>query len=128
MHGLAGLGVARCLVGGGAKLEVAQSAASAFEQHHDLSVFDDIAEIFTGFGIVGHGAGRYLDVAICAVAAVAAAFAAVAAVAGKNVTVIAQVEQRPVVAVTAQVDIAPAPTIATIGAAEGLVFGAVHVH
>ena len=84
LHGLAGLGVARCLVGGGAKLEVAQSAASAFEQHHDLSVFDDIAEIFTGFGIVGHGAGRYLDVAICAVAAVAAAFAAVAAVAGKT--------------------------------------------
>ena len=58
----------------------------------------------------------------------AAAFAAVAAVAGKNVTVIAQVEQRPVVAVAAQVDVASAPTIATIGAAEGLVFGAVHVH
>ena len=128
LHGLAGLGVARCLVGGGAKLEVAQSAASAFEQHHDLSVFDDIAEIFTGFGIVGHGAGRYLDVAICAVAAVAAAFAAVAAVAGKNVAVIAQVEQGPVVAIAAEVDISPAPTIATIGAAEGLVFGAVHVH
>ena len=128
LHGLAGLGVARCLVGGGAKLEVAQSAASAFEQHHDLSVFDDIAEIFTGFGIVGHGAGRYLDVAVCAITAVAAAFAAVAAVAGKNVTVIAQVEQRPVVAVAAQVDVASAPTIAAVGAAEGLVFGAVHVH
>lgn len=128
LHGLAGLGVARCLVGGGAKLEVAQSAASAFEQHHDLSVFDDIAEIFTGFGIVGHGAGRYLDVAICAVATVAAAFAAVAAVAGKNVAVIAQVEQGPVVAIAAEVDISPASTIAAIGAAEGLVFGAMHVH
>ena len=125
LHGLAGLGVARRLVGGGAKLEVAQSAASAFEQHHDLSVFDDIAEIFAGFGIVGHGAGRYLDVAICTVTAVAAAFAAVT---GKNVAVIAQVEQRPVVAVAAEVDITPTPTIATIGAAEGLVFGAVHVH
>lgn len=128
LHGLAGLGVARCLVGGGAKLEIAQSAASAFEQHHDLSVFDDIAEIFTGFGIVGHGAGGYLNVAICAVTAVAAAFAAVAAVAGKNVAVIAQVEQRPVVAIAAQVDIPPAPTITAVGAAEGLVFGAVHVH
>ena len=128
LHGLAGLGVARCLVGGGAKLEIAQSAASAFEQHHDLSVFDDIAEIFTGFGIVGHGAGRYLDVAVCAITAVAAAFAAVAAVAGKNVAVIAQVEQRPVVAVAAEVDITPTPTIAAIGATEGLVFGAVHVH
>ena len=128
LHGLAGLGVARCLVGGGAKLEVAQSAASAFEQHHDLSVFDDIAEIFTGFGIVGHGAGRYFNVPICAVAAVAAAFAAVAAVAGKNVAVIAQVEQGPVVAIAAEVDITPTPTIATVGAAEGLVFGAVHVH
>ena len=128
LHGLAGLGVARCLVGGGAKLEVAQSAASAFEQHHDLSVFDDIAEIFTGFGIVGHGAGRYFNVPICAVAAVAAAFAAVAAVAGKNVAVIAQVEQGPVVAIAAAVDITPTPTIATVGAAEGLVFGAVHVH
>ena len=128
LHGLAGLGVARCLIGGGAELEVAQSAASAFEQHHDLSVFDDIAEIFAGFGIVGHGAGRHLDVAVGAVAAVATAFAAVAAVSGKNVTVIAQVEQRPVVAVAAEVDVASAPTIAAVGAAEGLVFGAVHVH
>lgn len=128
LHGLAGLGVARCLIGGGAELEIAQSAASAFEQHHDLSVFDDIAEIFTGFGIVGHGAGRHLDVAICAVAAVAAAFAAVAAIAGKDMAIVAQVEQRPVVAVAAQVDIASAPTIAAVGAAEGLVFGAVHVH
>ncbi len=128
LHGLAGLGVARCLVGGGAKLEIAQSAASAFEQHHDLSVFDDIAEIFTGFGIVGHGAGRHLDVAVGAVAAVAAAFAAVAAIAGKDMAIVAQVEQRPVVAVAAQVDVASAPTIAAVGAAEGLVFGAVHVH
>lgn len=58
----------------------------------------------------------------------AAAFAAVAAIAGKDMAIVAQVEQRPVVAVAAQVDIASAPTIAAVGAAEGLVFGAVHVH
>ena len=116
------------MVGGGAKLEIAQSAAAAFEQHDHLSIFDHVAEVFACFGVISHSAGRHISIAVLTILARAATFRAVAAMTGKDVAVVAQVEERPVVVVAAQVDVSTTSPIAAVRATEGLVFAAVHVH
>ena len=109
-------------------MPVAQSAASAFEEHDRLAVLHDIAEVLARFGIVGHGAAGHVNVFVLAVRTMGAAFRTVAAVASENVALIAQVEQGPIVVVGAQIDVPTSAAIAAIGAAVGLILGAVQVH
>ena len=47
---------------------------------------------------------------------------------GKDVALVAQVQQRPVIVVAAQINVAAATSVASIGTAVGLVFGSVKVH
>ena len=107
---------------------VSESAPSASEEHYHLSVLHDVADVFSGFGIVCHGSWRHIDVAVFAVCAVAAAFSAVSAVSGKDVPVVAEMEEGPEVVVTSQIHVSSASSVATVGASVWLVFGPVHVH
>ena len=128
LHRLARLGIARCLIGGGAKLPVAQSATSSLEQHDHLAVAFHVAQVLARFSIVGHGARRHINVAVLAVASVRAAFRTVTAMPGEHVFLIPQMQQRPVIVVAAQIHIATSATIAAIGSTIGLVFGPVQVY
>ena len=128
LHGFAGLSIARRLVGGGAELPVAQSATAALEEHHHLAVFRYIANVFAGFGVINHGAAGHIDVFVLAIGTMGAAFRTIASMSGKDVALVAQVQQRPVIVVAAQINVAAATSVASIGTAVGLVFGSVKVH
>ena len=107
---------------------VSESAPSSSEQQYHLSVLHDVADVFSGFGIVGHGSWRHVDVPVFAVGTMATAFSAVSSVSGKDVPVVAEMEEGPVVVVTPQIHVSSASSIATVGTSVGLVFGPVHVH
>ena len=70
---------------------VSESDPSASEEHYHLSVLHDVADVFSGFGIVCHGSRRHVDVAGFTVCAVGGGFSAVSAVSGKDVPVVAEV-------------------------------------
>ena len=108
-------------------MPVAQSAPSAFQQDDLLSVLGDVAQVFARFGVVGHGAAGHFYHLVLAVLAEAAVLRAAFAVSGEHVALVLQVQQRPVVAVAAQDDVAAASTVASVGSALGHVLGSVHV-
>ena len=128
LHRLTGLCIARSLVGSRTELEVAQSATTALEQQHLLSVVHDVAHILAGFGIVHHRSARYVDVNVLAVLAVALVASAVAAVFGKHVALELEVKQRPVVVVAAQIDAATVSAVASVGSAVRVVLYMAQVH
>ena len=100
-------------------MPVAQSAASALEQDDFLSVFGDVADVFSGLGVVGHGAAGHFDDLVGTVLSEALVLRAVAAVFGEYVTVVLQVQQGPVVAVAPQDDMASSASVASVGTAIG---------
>ena len=128
LRGLSGLCIARCLVGGGAEMPVAQSASPAFEQHHALVVVAYLADELPCVAIIDHGAAGHLDDAVFAVFAEGAAVAALAAVGRHDMLLVFQVEQRPEVAVASEDNAAALAAIAAVRTALGQVFGAVEVH
>ena len=107
---------------GGAKLEVAQSSASTFQQHYLLPVVSDVAHILSRLSIVDHGSAWHVDILVLAVGAVALVGSAVATMLGEDVLLVFQVQQGPVVVVAAQYDASAMPTVAPVGSAVGLVF------
>ncbi len=125
--GLAGLGVARGAVGGALEVPVAQAAAAAAQQLHELAVVGHLREVLAVFCVVHHRAAGHVDDHILAVLAEAAAGAAALAVAGEDVAAVFQGQQRPHVAVAAQDYVAAAAAVAAVGAAFGHILGAVEV-
>ena len=120
--------VAWCLIGGSAELEVAQSAASAFQQHYLLSVVGYVAYELTILGVIYHCSWRHVDVNVLAVGAVTFVSSAVAAMFSENMSLIAQVEQSPVVVVATQYDATALAAVATVGTAVRVVFHMAQVH
>ena len=78
-------------------------------------------------GVIGHGAAGHLYHLVLAVLAEAAVLRAAFAVSGQYVALILQVQQRPIVAVAAQDDVAAPSAVAAVGSALGHVLGTVHV-
>ena len=109
-------------------MEVAQSASTAFEQHHHLSVVHHVADEFARFGIIHHCSARHIDIHILAVGSVALVSSTVSAMLGEHVALVFQVQQGPVVVVSAQVDVASASAVATVGTAIRVVLHAPKVH
>ena len=124
---LAGLCEARSLTGGRLEVPVAQSASSSLQQDYFLSVLGDVADVLARLGVVNHRAAGHFDDLVLAVLAEAAVLGAAFAVTGHDVTVVAQVQQGPVVAVPAQDDVPPASAVATVRPSVGHVLGAAHV-
>ena len=128
LHWLAGLGIARSLIGGRAELVVAKTAATALEQHHHLAVVGHVAHELARLGIVDHSAAGHVDVDILAVGAMTLVATTVATMFGAYVALILQVEQRPVVVVATQIDVATASAVATVGSAVGIILHVAQVH
>ena len=117
-----------CLIGSCAKLEVAQSAAPSFQQHHLLPVVGDVADVLTRLSIVDHSPAGYVDVLVFAVGSVTLVLTAVAPVLSKHMTLVFQVEQCPVVVVSAQDDVASASTVSAVGATIVVILHMLQVH
>ncbi len=117
---LAGLGVARGLVGGGLEVGVAQAAAAARYEDALLAVAGDFEFDLAGFGVFGYRAEGHVEHDILAVGAVAVVAAPVAAVPGQDVLAVFERQQGPDIAVASQNDVPAPPPVAAVGAAFGV--------
>ena len=128
LHRFPRLGIARCLVRSGAELEVAQSAAAALQQHNLLPVVGNITYILTRLGIVDHRSTRHVDIHVLAIGTMTLVLAAITAMLGKDVALILQVQQCPVVMVAAQDDAAALAAVTAVGTAVRVVLHMAQVH
>ncbi len=103
-------------------MPVSQTSAAALKQNHLLTVIGYIAKILTSLGIVGYRSARHLNDNIVSVLAETLVAAAVSAVLGKSVTLIAQVQQCPVVTVTLQDNASALSAVTAVGTAVRDVF------
>ena len=121
LHRLSRLCIARSLIRGRTELEVTQSATPAFEQQYLLAVVGDVADIFARLGIIDDGTTRHVDIDVLAIGAMTLILTAVAAMLSKDMALVFQMEQCPVVMVAAQIDAAALATVATIRASVGVI-------
>ena len=128
LHRLTRLRIARSLVRGAAELEVAQSSATAFQQHDHLAVVRHVAHVLSRLGVIHHRTAGHVDVDVLAVRAVTLVPTAVAPVLRKDVALVLQVQQRPVVMIPAQVDVATPAAVAPVGAAVRVILHVLQVH
>ena len=115
---LARLRIPRSLVGRRFEVPVAESSAASFQQDGLLSVFGDFADDFPGFRIACDGAQRHVDDDVRPVLPRAARPAARFAVLAEDVTLVLEVDQRPVLTVAAQDDAASVASVSAVRAAE----------
>src|SRR5690606_1893762 len=115
---LAGIGAARCLVGRGLEMRVAEAAIAAREQHQLLADFGEVGDQRLAILLEHLGTHRHLEDRIFALGAVAILAHAVMAGLSLEVLLVAVVDQRVEAIDAADDDIAPASAIAAIGAAE----------
>ena len=87
-----------------------------------------IADILACFGVVHHRSARHININVLAVCAVAFVSSAVSTMLGEHVSLEFKVQQRPIVVVSAQVDVAAAAAVAPIGTAVRVVFYVSEVH
>jgi hypothetical protein len=106
---------------------VALSATSTLQEDYLLAVFRDIAKVLSCLSVIDHSAARHLNNLVLAILSEAFVLAARLTVTGKGVAVVAQMEQSPVVTITAQDDMATSSTIATIGTTVRTIFLTPHV-
>jgi hypothetical protein len=106
---------------------VAQPAAAALEQLHDLPVARHVAQELARLGVIHGRAARHLDGAVLAILARALVLIARLAVGGNDVAGVLQVNERPQVGVALQVHVAATAAVAAVGTALGHVLGAVQV-
>ena len=108
-------------------MPVTQTSASAFQQDDFLFVLGDVADIFTRFGVVHHRAAGHFNHLVRSVFSETAVLGTGFSVTCQDVTVVLQMEQRPVVAVTAQDDMASSSSVTSVGASVGYVFLTPHM-
>ena len=128
LHRFAWLGIARSLIGRGTELEVAQSATTALEQQYFLPIIGYIAYILARLGIIYHGATRHVDIDVLAIGAMALVASAITTMLGKEVALILEVQQSPVVVVAAQIDASSTSAIAAVRTTIRLVLYVAQVH
>ena len=71
---------------------VAQTATTALEEHHYLTVFCYVADIFARLSIIDYSSARNVYVTVLAISSRATALTAIAAMGSKDMTLIAQVQ------------------------------------
>ena len=127
LHRLSRLGKARSLPCGGTEMPVSQSAASALQQDNFLSVLSNVAYILSSLGIISHRSARHLDNLVFTVFSETFVLRAVSAMRGEHVTLVLQMQQRPVVPVSPQDYMTSSATVATVRPSVGHVFFTAHV-
>ena len=106
-------------------MAVAPAPLAAAEQLDFLAVLGDFAQELAAVGIENSGAYGDFDYLVLTVAAVRAVLAAALSVGGENVTLVAQRQQRPHVAVALQYDMAAAAPVAAVRPPFGYILGTV---
>ena len=101
-------------------MHVALSAATALHDDDLLPVFEHLSELFAAFLTAGDGAEGHFNDSVLAVLAEAEVGGAVATVFCEDVLGIAEVQQRPQVAVAAQDDVAAFAAVAAVGTRFGV--------
>ena len=119
--------IAGSLARGRLEVLIAQPAAAALEQLHDLPVACHVAQELARLGVIHGRAARHLDGAVLAILARALVLIARLAVGGNDVAGVLQVNERPQVGVALQVHVAATAAVAAVGTALGHIFGAVEV-
>lgn len=117
---LAGLREAGRLHGGRFEKVVALAAAPAGHEDFFLVLFGDFEDEFARFGIAGHRAEGHFDDDVVAIAAAFEAATAAAPVGCKDVFAVFEREQRPLVVVGFEDDMAAPAAVAAVGAALGV--------
>ena len=97
-------------------------------EQHLLAVVGDVADVLARLGIIDHRSAGHVDVDVLAVRAVTLVPTAVAPVLRKDVALVLQVQQRPVVMVPAQVDVSTPAAVAPVGAAVRVILHVLQVH
>ena len=92
-----------------------------------MAVFGDVAQVGTCLGIIHHSAAGHLDDLVLTILTATLVLRTIATVPSKGMTVVAQVQQRPIVTVTAQDDMSSTSAVTSIRATIGVVLHATHV-
>ncbi len=123
---LAGLCIARSLVGGTLEVPVAQAAATALQQDEFLAVLGDLAhrfEVLLAILVLDqtacHRTQRHGDDNILGILARRAGTRAALTILGELVTLVLEVNQRPVLAVTHQHNRTSLAAVAAVRTSEG---------
>ena len=127
MHRLTGLCKAWCLSGSCSEMPVSLSTTSTFQQDNFLSMFGHITDILSCFSIVYYCSTRHFNYFVYTVLTKTLVFTAGFSMSSHRMTVILQMEQRPVVTVTSQNNMASSSAIAPIRTTVRNIFLAPHV-
>ena len=116
--GMSGLGITGGLIGSGFEVPVAESATASFEQYGELSLFGHFANDLSCFGVSGYGAQRDVDNDVGSVFPRTTGSAAGLSVFGKDVALVLQVNQGPILLVPAKNDAASVSSVTAVGTSE----------
>ena len=120
--------ITRCLIRSRSELEITQSATTAFQEEHLLTIISDITDVLSRLGIIDHCTTGYVDIHILTVGTVTLVLAAVAAMLCEDMTLVLQMEERPVVMIATQDHAAAFATVTTIGTTVGVILHMAQVH
>ena len=116
LHRFTRLGKTRSLTGSGTEMPVAQTSTTTFQKHHLLTVFSNITQIFTGFGIVCYRTTRHFDNLVFAILTETLVLRTVTTVCSKGMTIVTQVKKCPIITVTTKDDMSSTTTVTAIRA------------
>ena len=128
LHRLTRLRITWSLIRGSTKLEVTQSATTAFQQYDFLPVVGDVTDVLSRLGIIDDRTARHIDIHVLAVRSMTLVTTAITTMLRKDMALIAQVKQRPVVMVTAQDDASPLATVATVRTSVWIILHMTEMH
>jgi hypothetical protein len=101
---------------------IAKTATSTLEQGNQLTILHDIAKKLSGLGIVCYSTAWYINNLTFTIGTRTLVDTTILAVTGKDVALVFEVQQCPIVAVSAQDDVTTLTTVATIGTTIGNIF------
>ena len=101
-----------------AKAAMLRSATASFEQYGELSLFGHFANDLSCFGVSGYGAQRDVDNDVGSVFPRTTGSAAGLSVFGKDVALVLQVNQGPILLVPAKNDAASVSSVTAVGTSE----------
>ncbi len=114
----AGLGIVGGLVGGGFKVPVTQTAATAGEKHLFLAVLGNFGDDLARVGILGYGSERDIYIYVSAGLTRRTGAITTLTVLGKDVPLELKVNESPKVGVAAEDDVTPTTAVAPVRPAE----------
>ena len=124
---LARLGKTRCLACRRLEMLVAQAAAAATQQAHDLTILGHVTQELPRLGIIHRCATRHLDGAVLTVLTRHLVFTTRLTVGSEHMALKLQMDEGPQVAVSLQVDVTATTAVAAVRTALGDILGTVQM-